>query len=123
MTANNARTRKAKGSKLEHWLAAELRRTGADPGARRMPMSGALAHFKSDIFTKLPYAFECKNQENTKVWEWYEQAKEQKSGLEKPIVVFKRNYSEPMALLSAADLIDMIAEIQDLYREQKETRR
>lgn len=119
MTANNARTRKAKGSKLETWLASELRRTGADPGARRMPLSGAMAHFKSDIFTKLPYAFECKNQENTKVWEWYEQAKEQTSGLEKPVVVFKRNYSEPMALLSAADLIDMMAEIVQLWEEKK----
>lgn len=119
MTANNARTRKAKGSRLEHWLAAELRRSGADPGARRMPMSGALAHFKGDIFTKLPYSFECKNQETTKVWEWYGQAKDDASGLEKPVVIFSRNYSEPMALLSAKDLIDMMAEIVQLWEEKK----
>lgn len=123
MTANTPRSKKAKGTKLETWLASELRRSGADENARRMPLSGAMAHFKSDIFTKLPYAFECKSQENTKVWEWYEQAKAQTSGLEKPVVIFKRNYSEPMALLSAADLIDMIAEIENLWSDLQKRRK
>lgn len=119
MTANNAKTRKAKGTRLENWVAAELRRSGADENAKRMPGSGAFAQFKSDIFTKLPYSIEVKNQETTKVWEWYEQAKRDASGLEKPVVIFSRNYSEPMALLSAKDLIDMMAEIKQLWEEKK----
>ena len=113
--ANTARSKKAKGKALESWLASELRKSGADPTAQPMPLSGALTFFKSDIRTRLPYSFECKNQENTKVWEWYEQASRDATGLEKPIVVFKRNYSEPMALLSASDLVQMIAEIQQYY--------
>lgn len=115
--ANTHRSKKAKGNALETWLAAELRKSGADDNARRMPMSGAMAHFKSDIFTRLNYSFECKNSETTKVWEWYEQAKSQVGGTEVPVVVFKRNYSQPMALLSAADLINMIAEIEQLWQD------
>lgn len=98
-----AKSAKAKGSRLEQWVASELRRTGADKDAKRMPGSGAFQFFKSDIHTRLPYSFECKNQETTKVWEWYEQASRDASGLEKPVVIFSRNHSQPMALLSAAD--------------------
>ena len=45
----------------------------------------------------------------------YEQAKKDAGSLEKPIVVFKRNYSQPMALLAAEDLVQMIAEIAQYY--------
>lgn len=114
--ANTAKSKKAKGKALENWLASELRRTKSDEKARAMPGSGAFTHFKSDIYTKLPYSFECKSQETTKVWEWYVQAQSQASNMEAPVVVFKRNYSQPMALLSASDFINMIAEIEDLKR-------
>jgi hypothetical protein len=113
--ANTARSKKAKGKALEAWLASELRRSGADKTAQPMPLSGALTFFKSDIRTSLPYSFECKNQETTSVWSWYEQAKRDATGIEKPIVIFKRNYSPPMALLSAEDLVQMIAEIKQYY--------
>lgn len=113
--ANTHASKKAKGKSLETWLASELRRSGADPEARPMPMSGALTFFKSDIRTNLPYSFECKNQENTSVWSWYEQAQNDASGIEKPIVIFKRNYSQPMALLSASDLIDLITEVKQYH--------
>jgi hypothetical protein len=113
--ANTHSSKKAKGKALESWLAGELRKSGADPTAQPMPLSGAMTFFKSDIRTKLPYSFECKNQENTKVWEWYEQAKKDAGSLEKPVVVFKRNYSQPMALLAAQDLVQMIAEIAQYY--------
>lgn len=111
-----AKSAKAKGARLENWVASELRSSGADKDAKRMPGSGAFQFFKGDIYTKLPYSFECKNQETAKVWDWYEQARRDASGLEKPIVIFSRNHSQPMALLSAKDLIDLIAEIEDLRR-------
>lgn len=113
--ANTHASKKQKGKALESWVASELRRTKADPDARPMPLSGALTFFKGDIRTSLPYSFECKNQETTKVWSWYEQAKADASGIEKPIVIFKRNYSQPMALLSAEDLINLIAEVQEYH--------
>lgn len=114
--ANTAKSRRQKGKNLENWLASELRRTKADEKARAMPGSGSFTHFKSDIYTKLPYSFECKSQETTKVWEWYVQAQSQAGNMEAPVVVFKRNYSQPMALLSASDFINMVAEIEDLKR-------
>lgn len=117
--ANKHASKKAKGKSLENWLASELRRTGADTEARPMPMSGALTFFKSDIRTSLPYSFECKNQETTKVYQWYEQAKADAGAMEKPIVIFKRNYSQPMALLSASDLIDLITEVKQYHDQFK----
>lgn len=113
--ANTAKSKKAKGRSLEAWFAAELRKSGADPKAQPMPLSGAMAFFKSDIHTRLPYSFECKNQENTSVWQWYEQAKRDAGGNEKPVVIFKRNYSPAMALLSAEDFVQMVAEIEQYY--------
>lgn len=109
-----AKSAKAKGARLENWVAAELRHHGID--AKRMPGSGAFTHFKSDIYANIPYSFECKNQETTKVWEWYEQAKRDAGLNKKPIVVFSRNHSQPMALLSAKDLLAMIGELEDLLK-------
>ena len=115
--ANTAKSKKQKGHSLELWVASKLRSSGADENAKAMPGSGAFAHFKSDIYTKLRYSFECKNQETAKVWDWYEQAKGDATGLDVPVVIFKRNYSQPMALLSAEDFINMVAEIEGLWED------
>lgn len=112
-----AKSAKAKGDRLENWVASELRKQGID--AKRMPGSGSFNHFKSDIYANIPYSFECKNQETTKVWEWYEQAKKDAGMNKKPIVVFSRNHSQPMALLSAYDLIAIIGELEELIKERK----
>ena len=115
--ANTAKSKKAKGKVLENWVAAHLRSSGADVGARAMPGSGAYTHFKSDVYTKLRYSFECKSQETTKVWDWYAQAESQASGVEIPVVIFKRNYSQPMALLTAENFLNMVAEIETLWED------
>lgn len=117
--ANTHASKRSKGKALENWLAGRLRSLGIDKSARSMPGSGAFSHFKSDIYTSLPYSFECKNQENTKVWEWYEQARSDAGMNKTPIVVFKRNYSPPMALLQADDLLDMLLELKQLRELQK----
>lgn len=117
--ANSYSSKRAKGKSLENWLASQLRSLGIDPNARAMPGSGAFSHFKGDIYTKTEYSFECKNQENTSVWKWYQQASNDAGMSEKPVVVFKRNYSEPMALLSANHFLDMALEIHQLREEIK----
>ena len=111
--ANTAKSKKQKGRVLENWVASRIRHHGGDLKAQAMPGSGAFAHFKGDIHTRLPYSIECKAQETTKVWDWYEQAKRQVTSLETPVVIFKRNYSEPMALLSAEDFLQIICELEE----------
>lgn len=109
-----AASAKQKGKRLEQKIAGMFRSAGLD--CRVMPGSGAFTHFKGDLYMPgLAYHAECKNQETTKVWEWFEQARTQAGMNKKPIVFFSRNRSEPMALLSAHDLINMIAEIEDLW--------
>jgi len=78
-----AKSAKAKGKKLEQWTASQLRHHGIE--ARVMPGSGAFTHFKSDIYAPIPYSFECKNQETTKVWEWYEQSRSDAGMNKKPV--------------------------------------
>lgn len=96
---------KEKGRRLELEIAQTLRESGLDPDASRMPLSGAVDGFKSDIRTTLPISIEVKNQETWKPLEYYEQAeKGANSGLI-PIVVMGKNGVEPFAFLKWSDMI------------------
>ena len=59
-----------------------------------------------DARTKVPYSIECKNQEKINVWESYNQAKENCKGYE-PIVVMKRNKSDPLVVIDAKTFINL----------------
>jgi Holliday junction resolvase len=105
MTANTPATRRAKGKDFERQVAKDLRESGLDKQARRMPCSGALADLKADIITSLPIHIEAKRQEKWNVDEFYKQAQVGKKQHEMPIVVMKKNNKKAMALLSWKDLI------------------
>ena len=99
---------KAKGSRLERKIATDLRRSGLDMRASRMPLSGAAWGLEADIHTNLPIKIECKNQETWKPLEYYEQAKAN-SFTKMPIVVMSRNYlPEPLAIISWNDLLALM---------------
>lgn len=115
--ANKPASKKQKGRRLEQWISHELRSSGADPEAKVMPGSGAFTHFKGDIYTKLGWHIEAKNQETAKVWEWWEQARNQAGLQKRPVVIFSRNYSEPKALLDARDFIALLAEVENLWED------
>jgi len=117
-----AASAKAKGKRLENWIARELRSSGADDTAKVMPGSGAFTHFKGDIYTKLAWHFEAKNQETTKVWEWWEQANSQAGIQKKPVVIFSRNHGRPKALIDAKDFISLLAEIENLWHDLQRKR-
>lgn len=58
---------------------------------------------------KLPFAFEMKNCEKAKPWEWIEQAKTHSHDGRCPVVVFSRNHEkEPYAIISFRDLLGLI---------------
>lgn len=115
-------SKKAKGKALEKWVASELRRSGADPDAQPMPLSGALQFFKGDIRTRLGYHIECKNQETWKPKEWLRIAESQRGQNEVPLVIMKSNFEQPVALLPAADLINLIAELEGTWDTIKKLR-
>lgn len=103
--AKTTRSKKAKGTRLEKYVASRLRSV-LKVDAKRMPMSGAIEGFKSDIFTDLPIAIECKNQECWNIPEWWEQAETQAPLGRMPILVISRNYAkEPLAVLRFEDLL------------------
>lgn len=58
--------------------------------------------------TVYPLNIECKNQEALNIWAALEQAKSNRSGNNKPIVVFSRNRSDINVALKLQDFLDLI---------------
>lgn len=114
--AQTASSKKAKGSRLEREVATAYRHYGIDDKATRMPMSGAMAHFKGDIWKPNDYEYldECKNSERVKLWEWWDQAKEQTKGTRIPVLHISRNNSPVLTVIALDTYMNMRKEIKDL---------
>ena len=56
---------------------------------------------------KIPYSFECKNQEKLNIWESLKQA-EENSGEYPPILIFKRNRSKTYVTIELEEFIKLI---------------
>jgi len=52
-----------------------------------------------------PFQIECKCQEKINIWQSWEQAK---SHGDSPILFIKRNYTEPLAVLSVEQLLSLL---------------
>lgn len=105
-----ARSAKAKGTRLEQLVAKEFRRAKLDKKASRMPLSGAVDGFKSDIHTTLPMIIECKNQETWSPLAYMEQAQRDADTTGKmPVVIMSKNrLPEPMVLMKFGDWIEIL---------------
>lgn len=100
---------KLKGRVLEVRCAKDIRDSGLDKEAKRMPLSGAWEGLKSDIFTTLPVSFEMKNQESWSPLEYMKQAENGARNGEMPIVVMSRNrLKEPLCLIKWNDLLALM---------------
>lgn len=116
-----ARGKKAKGSRLEREFAKMIRHKGLDDTASRMVLSGAAWNLKTDINTTLPYAFECKNQEKMKFWEWWEQAKEAEQPFVPAVLVHSANYRPIMVSMEAETFLNLLKELEDLRVKNNKT--
>lgn len=114
MKALAFRSKKAKGTRLEKKFAQMIREKGLDADATRMVLSGAAFGFETDIRTKLPFAFEVKNQEKIKFWEWWEQTERGRKAFKTPVLVFSANFRPVMVALTAEDFLNLLAELEDL---------
>ena len=61
---------------------------------------------------KIPYSFECKNQEKINIWESLNQA-EENSGDYPPVLIFKRNRSKTYVTLELEDFLKLINDRSD----------
>jgi hypothetical protein len=115
--------RRIKGKRLELKWAELIRESGLDKSARRRPLSGAskLVKGHADIISKLPYSFECKNQEGLmQFWHWWEQAESQGSWNRPPVVVFTSNFYPIMVAMKGEDFLNILKELYDWKKSYQE---
>ena len=107
---------KATGRKLQQWfrdlLIEEVNVHPEDIESRSMGAGGEDLIMARAARKKFPYSIECKNQEAINVWKAYEQAKEN-SGDYEPIVVLKRNNTNPLVLVDADYFVRLHNELVD----------
>lgn len=115
MAANTPASKKSKGSRAERKVAELYRRYDIDPKATRMPMSGAMSHFKGDIWKPNDYQYcdEVKNQEKVKLWEWWNQTCEQAPS-RTPVLHITGNNRPILTVLRIEDYMDLRATIKQL---------
>lgn len=99
--------KRLKGKRLELAFSKLLRKI--DKKAKRMPLSGADWAFRGDIYTQLPFHFECKNQEKIRIWEWWEQC-EADCHMKTPVLVYTSNNRPIMITMRADDFIAILEE-------------
>ena len=111
-TTVNPRSVKAKGRALQNTLRDKLRK--AFPGlheddikSQTMGMTGEDIILTPAARKKIPYSFECKNQERIQIWKFLEQT-ESNSGDYTPILVVKKNRTKPYVVLDLDKWIDLV---------------
>jgi hypothetical protein len=114
MTANTPASRKAKGRRLQQAVRQDLvDRLGIDPGdilSTAMGQSGCDLYLSPAARAQFPFGVECKAQERIALPEWWRQctANAEAEGLV-PLLVFKRNREEPLAVLRWEDLLALLS--------------
>jgi hypothetical protein len=100
--------KKQKGSRAERNFAQLLVDAELDPYAKRMVLSGSVFGLEGDIFSKLPFLFEIKHHEKIRLWEFWDQAKEQSLGLSKrPVLVVRSNKRDFLVAMAVDDWLEL----------------
>ena len=113
MTANTPTSRKAKGRRFQQAIRDDLvDRLGIDPGdilSTAMGQAGCDLYLSPAARALFPYGVECKHQETISLPAWWKQCENNASkvGLV-PLLVFKRNREEPLAVLRWSDLLALL---------------
>lgn len=114
--------KKEKGMRFEYFIRDRFRKF-VDPNCERQVMSGADAWNKGDIrfSKKIPYNLmvEAKNQETYQFWKWWDQAKEQASEFDTPVLIFTKNNKDAIVALKFEDFMNMYDELYDFITSQE----
>ena len=108
------KTSKAKGRRLQNLLRDLLKEAfpslrDDDIKSQTMGMCGEDIVFSPAAQDKIPYSFECKNQERLSFWAALEQAADN-SGDRTPVLVVKRNRTTPFAVIPLDNFMELIKE-------------
>ena len=113
----NTRSGKAKGRRLQNKIRDLLLEEFKDlePDDIRTAIMGETGEdikLSPAARRKIPYSFECKNQEKINIWESLNQA-EENSGDYPPVLIFKRNRSKTYVTLELEDFLKLINDRSD----------
>ena len=98
---------KAKGKRLENKVARLWREKTGDL-AIKTPGSGSGKH-KADVYNR-HYSIECKNQEKVKLWEWWQQARNQRHFSKPPALIISGNFRPILVVMVISDWLDLVKE-------------
>ena len=107
---------RAKGKRLEDYVADQIVAKGIDPKARRDSGSGNGDREKGDIVTSMMIlgqnaGIECKNQKNIAIQDWWRQTKLLEKLQREPVLVFKiedERWEETKCVIYLDTLLDLI---------------
>ena len=110
----NVKSSKAKGRRLQNNLRDILRKVFPsleedDIKSQTMGMTGEDIVLSPAAKKAIPYSFECKNVERLNIWQAIEQA-ESNCEDRTPVVVIKRNRTNPYVVLDLNKFIKLIGE-------------
>lgn len=120
MVATTPASRKAKGRRFQQQLREDLiRDLGIHEGdilSTSMGAPGLDLYLSPAARGRFPFGVECKRQERLSIPAWWKQCESnaEAEGLT-PLLVFRQNRQEPLAVLRWSDLIRLIREIRELY--------
>lgn len=110
------RSAKSKGRRLQQEmrdkiLAAFPELEPDDVRSTSMGASGTDIQLSPAARKLFPYAVECKNQENISIWSALEQAENNSTDTQSPILVFKRNHSDTYVALKFEDFMKLLTRV------------
>jgi len=108
------KSKKAKGRRLQNWVRDELLKrfpklTDSDVVCAIMGERGIDVKLSSEAKKFIPFAIECKNQENLKnLYKAYDQSCYNSKNKLEPVVFVKMNQREPLVVLDAMCFLNFI---------------
>ncbi len=127
MVASTPASRKAKGRRFQQAVRQDLIDClGIDPGdvqSTAMGQAGCDLYLSPAGRERFPFGVECKAQETISLPAWWKQCESNASkvGLI-PLLVFKRNREEPLAVLRWSDLLSLIKSISSSQTDSSDHR-
>jgi len=109
----STRSAKAKGRKLQTWVATKLLSllknvTELDIKSTPMGVNGADVQLSTAAYKQFPYNIECKNTERmTTIYNYYEQAISH-NNVGEPLVVIKMNRQKPLIIVDAEHFMEKL---------------
>lgn len=113
MTANNPRTRKAKGMILQKYIVERLlsyfpELTTNDIRSVPSSVPGNDIWLSEKAKRRIPLNIEAKNQEKFNIWQAIEQVESRANKHDLPIVIFKRNRTRPYVCIELENFLQLL---------------